>query len=88
MSNIHGLGSAPSGGNRGNAPRGPSGGQGDSEPGCLDKIKGGYNGLPLFNRYLVNIILFLYLVSWVWDPTPYLALVPYHLASFQGKLIT
>jgi len=75
MNNIHGLGS-----NRASQPRGGGGG---GTPGCMDQIKQGWYGLPLFNKYLITLCTGLYLISWI---TPllsyYMILVPGFLLQF------
>lgn len=76
MNNIHGLN-----GGGGAAPRGGGGASGS--PGLMEQIKGGWRSLPFFNKFMIAICSFLYLLSWI---TPivnyYFVLVPYLVTKF------
>ena len=82
MNNIHGLNSASSA-RRGSGPNN-GGGNGSSTPGFFGQIKSGYNGLPLFNKYLMNLCCTIYLFSWVTQKLSiYMILVPGSMLKFQ-----
>lgn len=77
--NVHGL-------NSNNRPPASGGGGGSSQPGCLDQLKNGYLGMPLFNRYLLTFCISLYLVSLVASfLTYYMVMIPSMVLKFQGK---
>ena len=84
MNNIHGLsggGSARRGGGGSNG----GGGGGSSTPGCMDKIKSSWAGVPLFNKWITTTLTVLMLVGFFLPVNAIIALIPGYLLTFQSK---